>query len=177
MLAGGRLVVPASVEVGAEVYWPIHASRQIRTSAIDAYVEREVVELLHVTLGLGLTAMHPYGEITQLGDHFEPLRFTTSVIGAGPVVLVRCEPLAFGPVRLGVDGLGALLLYSEHFPPGGDIYNFAWRGGPSMRIFLSHRIALTASVRWMHVSNGQGLGPQNPSYEAVGASLALTAEF
>jgi len=31
-----------------------------------------------------------------------------------------------------------------------------------------------AGVRWMHVSNGQGLGAQNPSYEGIGFPIALS---
>ena len=65
------------------------------------------------------------------------------------------------------------MVYSDRFPPGGDYYNFTWRMGGSLHIRLTDTVTLTAGARWMHVSNGQGLGRHNPAYESVGFPLGL----
>ena len=38
---------------------------------------------------------------------------------------------------------------------------------------VNERLSLTVGLRWMHISNGQGLGAHNPSYE--GARLPAPA--
>jgi hypothetical protein len=71
-------------------------------------------------------------------------------------------------------GGGALF---DGCPPGGDIYNFTWQLGGALAFRIDERFTLSAGVRRMHVSNGQGLVPRNPSYEGIGFPLGLAVRF
>ena len=50
---------------------------------------------------------------------------------------------------------GAVVLYSSHFPPRGDIHNFAWRAGGAIGYSATRRLRIELGGQWMHVSNGQ----------------------
>src|SRR5690606_20627380 len=69
------------------------------------------------------------------------------------------------------------VFYRPDFPPGGDFYNLAWQLGGAVAVRITERLRLGFGVRWMHVSNGQGLGAQNPSYEGVGFPVSLDWPF
>jgi len=76
-----------------------------------------------------------------------------------------------------LDVCGAFILYDEEFPAGGEHYNFMWRAGPTLSYSFGHAYGIGVSYRWMHVSNGQGLTPNNPSYEAKGIGIQLRKAF
>jgi hypothetical protein len=116
----------------------------------------------------GLTFTGAWGYILQWDEHFQDFRYDTGVFGVGPIFLLRLEPLRIGGFSAGVELLGGIVVYTKGFPPGGDIYNFTFRMGVLLGYRISKSLKLEAGVRWMHVSNGQGLGPFNPSYEGLG---------
>ena len=163
--------------VDAQYYAPIHDDRSVRSVFVDVAVGKMLVPLLGLSAYAGLTFTHAWGSIVQLGEGFQPYELATSAVGVGPMGLVRIQPLRLGPVAAGLDAVGSLIVYDKHFPPGGDVYNFSWRIGPSVGVALGERLTAVAGFRWMHVSNGQGLGPQNPSYEGRGPSLGVVAGF
>lgn len=165
------------IEANAQYYVPLHDDRQIRSVFVDLLIGRKLVPIIGLSGYVGITSTHAWGSIVQYGERFQDVRYSTSVVGFGPVFLLRMQPLRLGPVSLGLDAVGSLILYNHHFPPGGDIYNFSWRVGPSMKVQILDRLAGVAGFRWMHVSNGQGLGPQNPSYEGAGGSIDVVAGF
>ena len=109
-----------------------------------------------------------------IGDVAYRVNLMSAVFGAGPIFLIRCEPFHVRWFAVSLDLLGGLVIYSDRFPPGGDIYNFTWRMGGALLFRLGPRLTLSVGARWMHVSNGQGLNPGNPSYEGVGVPLGLT---
>lgn len=65
----------------------------------------------------------------------------------------------------------AVLIYDRPFPAGGDHYNGMFQIGPSFSFTPARGHTLTLGYRWMHVSNGQGLGAHNPAYEGKGVVL------
>lgn len=153
-------------------YWPTHVDRQITSGFLNAAVGIELLDGW-ITVAGGVTLSVASGHILQWDENFQDQRLGTTAFGAGPMLLVRVETPALGGVSLIADVLGSLLIYSGDFPPGGDIYNFSWRLGGALAFRVHESISLTVGVRWMHVSNGQGLGPQNPSYEGLGFPLGV----
>ena len=102
----------------------------------------------------------------------------SSAWGIGPVVQQRVKVLRWSAFTLRADlGEGALW-YNRDFPYGGRRYNFMLQAGPTIG-YAPATGCLRASIgyRWMHVSNGGGLGPQNPSYGAAGVMLGLGCEL
>lgn len=70
-----------------------------------------------------------------------------------------------------------MIVYDQDFPAGGDRYNFMWRLGPSLSYRVADSYVVGVSYRWMHVSNGRGVTPEDPSYEAEGLSLQVSYAF
>ncbi|MFO0554608.1 MAG: hypothetical protein U0271_39895 [Polyangiaceae bacterium] len=174
--------------VGATVSYfiPTKEDRPINSGFIDALFGVELWELLGLSVHGGLTGTVASGYITEWGDDFVDVRYDTSTGGLGPMVAVRFEPLrplfswacdCAPDLSLSLDVTGALVLYTSDFPPGGDIYNFVWRVGGELGYAFSPRWRLELGGRWMHVSNGQGLGPFNPSYEGAGVTLGSQFRF
>ncbi|MCU7937059.1 MAG: acyloxyacyl hydrolase [Candidatus Thiodiazotropha sp. (ex Dulcina madagascariensis)] len=52
-----------------------------------------------------------------------------------------------------------------------------WRGGPVVRYAIRNDLEIALGYRWMHLSNGQGAGSQNPSYDAQGVNLQYSILF
>ncbi len=167
---GSGLLVDAS----GEYYYPIHAPRRIHSAFLNAAIGAEVIRPVHFCAMGGLTFTFADGNIVQWNDSFQDVRYPTVAAGLGPMFLLRVRLATLDRVSLAAEMVGAIVLYSGRFPPGGDIYNFAWRFGAAAGYRLADRLELSVGVRWMHVSNGQGLGPQNPSYEAIGFPIALS---
>jgi hypothetical protein len=158
---------------------PTRSSRQVQTAILDLLFGVEVFDFFGIDLYAGLSVAGASGWITQWDDHFVDVRYDTRAGALGPVFVFRVEP--FRPLcvanggcagfSFAVDAGGALLFYSSHFPPGGDIYDFAWRVGGTLGYQVTPRFRVELGGRWMHVSNGQGLGPFNPAYEGAGVTI------
>ena len=161
---------PLRVDSEIEYYLPTKTGRAIHTGFVNSVFG---VDLLrgHLIIEAGVTMTVASGYINE-----DPTQHAT-VVGAGPIIMFRCEPFRIGPFSLLFDVVGALVVYSDNFPPGGDLYNFTWRLGGAFAVRLTERLTLTTGARWMHVSNGQGLTPKNPSYEGVGFPLGLLYRF
>jgi hypothetical protein len=154
-----------------EYYVPQWQSRQITTVFANGLVG---VDLLHgfVRTSAGLSGTAAWGSINQRGAVY-----TTRVGGVGPIFLLQVCPIRLGRFSLTLDGLGGIVFYSSDFPPGGSFYNFTWRLGGTLAVRLTDRLSLTAGARWMHVSNGQGLNPHNPAYQATGLLAGMLYTF
>lgn len=162
----------------AEALAPTKPDRRIYTATSDVLFGRHITPNGLLVVGAGLSTGYAWGEITQLEGSFEAgtLRETVYSNTAGFVGgtgLLRFEPFRLERFAVGAEGLGGVMLYSSPFPAGGRSYNFMGRVGPYVRIRLTDSMALHAFSHWMHVSNGQGVVLHNPSYEALGAGLAV----
>ena len=151
---------------------PTKDDRRIGTVTADMRVEQTVIRALGFRLGIGLTATGAGGHISQLDPTLTPVRFENRAVGLGPTAYLGLTPLRLGPLSLGAEASAGLLAYSTRFPAGGDHYNGMLRVGPVLALRLSAADEVRLSGKWMHVSNGQGLGPHNPSYEGHGLALA-----
>jgi hypothetical protein len=163
------------VELTTSPFFPTKGGRPIRSTFFDAAVGRDLAPV-PVWIFFGVTATSAFGSIFQDTDNGR-VTLESSAFGFGPSFGVRFDPLRLGPLSLGGDASGALVFYDKHFPAGGDYYNFAWRVGFSAAIRIDDRVRIVAGIRWMHVSNGQGLGPWNPSYEAFGIPIGVSFAF
>ncbi len=165
---------PLLVDVAASYYLPTDfESRPIHSMFATAGIGTSFTRDRRVAAFGALTATAAWGHIIQLDDDFEEVRFDTVAGGAGPGFLLRGVPLSRRLVLLRLEVAVSLVLYAPNFPPGGDVYNFASQLGGSIAFRLRPHLVLGIGVRWMHVSNGRGLGPQNPAYEGVGFPISL----
>lgn len=158
------------VEVALERLWPAHADRQITTTSLDL-LWGGARQSPWLSWRAGVTATRADGYIVQFDEHFEGVRLESPAWGLGPTGLLRAQTPEWARTRIELVGSGSLVLYTRRFPAGGDIYDFMWRGGPALEIRAGRRLSVGASLLWMHVSNGQGLRPINPAYNARGLSL------
>ncbi len=165
------------LEAGPEYMAPYHHSRQIQTISADLMLGVQFFRKVRLSLYGGGTMTYAWGNIIEWDQNFQDVKYSNSAFGAGPAFIVRVEPVISRHVSLSADISGALILYTAHFPAGGDIYNFMWRLGPSVLYHINDRCSLVMSAKWMHVSNGQGLNPHNPSYEAVGGAIHFIYHF
>jgi lipid A 3-O-deacylase len=163
-------------ELGIDRLEPTKDDRRITTTNLQVYFLQKRYEPLRLKVRLGAMLTRPTGAITQLFGtweegtlHSETL--ASSAWGAGPSAEARFELLRGERATLNVDLGTALLLYDRPFPAGGDHYNGMFQLGPSVSFTPAPAHTLTLGYRWVHVSNGQGLGPHNPAYEAKGLTL------
>ncbi len=161
-------------EAQAEYLWPTADGRDIRTLSVHALVGRGFFDASFISWRAGVTASYAWGHIIQLDDQFQDVRYENAAGALGPMGLVRLQTPPLIGFSIGGDASGGLLLYTRDFPAGGDIYNFMWRAGLLLEYRVNDDLGVGAGFHVMHVSNGQGLGPQNPSYEGAGPGLWLS---
>ena len=160
------------IRIGAEYFFPTEEDRNIRTANWSAYFPIESLKTGNLSTYAGITATYAYGDITQLEGDFNQgtlreVNYENEAFGIGPGILADLRIWRTAGFSLHVDASGSLIFYNEDFPAGGERYNFMWRAGPGIK--LGRHLGIT--YQWMHVSNGQGLGPKNPSYDAQGITL------
>jgi hypothetical protein len=177
----------ASFDMSPELYsvdylYPLKDDRKIKTYNLNAYSLIKGISGDKLSFYGGLTATYANGHITQLEGEFSQgtlreVKYETNGFGIGPGLLLDYQPWRNDRFSAHLFGSGNLVFYNKEFPAGGDRYNFMWRGGLVLRYALDiyHHIGL--GYQRMHVSNGQGLGPENPCYDAAGVTLQYTTRL
>lgn len=170
------------VSFGLEYYHPMKDDRNIRTWNLNACYPIGEIETLNLTFGGMLTATYATGDITQLEGELSDgtLReagYENDAMGIGPGIFADFRLLGLGRFSFHLDACISVILYNKDFPAGGDRYNFMERGGPVMKYAIDGNQAAGVGYHWMHVSNGQGSGSRNPSYDARGASVYYSIVF
>ncbi len=165
-----------------EYLHPSSADRDIRTTNLNAYARIRGLSSDILSVCAGFTATYAVGDITQLEGEIElgtlrEVNYDTRAGGLGPGLLVDLRLWRSRRLSAHLSGSGSLIVYSRDFPAGGDKYNFMWRGGPALRYHIGNGRRVGLGYQWMHVSNGQGVGSRNPSYEAQGFALQYTTSF
>ncbi len=161
-------------EAGLEYLTPRDRhDRNIRTISMNTLYGWERFEKTPFTFVVGITSTYAWGTITQFDENLDEITFSNNAFGIGPVYLLRFEPFIYRGLSLAPEFMGGIILYSKEFPAGGDIYNFMWRLGGSINYRVNKNYSININTKWMHVSNGQGVGPGNPSYEALGFGIAV----
>jgi len=162
-------------ETSAEYLVPTNSNRHIYTQSLNELMGVEFFDRMPLSLYGGITITHPWG--SQQDDQSPDTSYHNNTIGAGPVFMFRFEPFVLNRFSVSHDISGGIIFYLKEFPVGGAHYNFMWRVGFSAHYRFTNRIACLAYYRWMHVSNGQGLGPQNPAYEGRGPGAGISFYF
>jgi lipid A 3-O-deacylase len=165
-----------TVEIGAEYLVPTHFSDKINTVSMHSYFWKQYFKNIYLKINVGLTSTYAWGYTTQYKVKSDTLFIThykTSGFGMGPAVQIDFAPIKIKRFSMVVEASGSFVLYTNHFPYGGDIYNFMFRAGPSLLYKINKECMFKIGYRWMHVSNGQGRGDQNPFYEAQGINVGM----
>ena len=153
-------------DFGLDRFEPLHANRQLHLTNAHAYLRERRFENWPLTLRLGLVAQHARGEITQLTDSLSEQTLDSPGHGLGVSAEARLR--VWGGFHL--DASAAPMLYDRRFPAGGTHYNGMFQAGPSFSWPMGSG-QWTLGARWLHISNGRGLGPDNPSTEGRGLVL------
>jgi lipid A 3-O-deacylase len=159
-----------------DYFLPTGEDRDIRTFNMNLYALLGEIEILRLSLNPGLTATYATGSIRQLEGKLSEgtlreVRYDNRAFGLGPGLSVELRLLRLERLSILLSGIGSFIIYDKRFPAGGEYYNFMWRGGPVLRFALFADRFIGISYQWMHVSNGQGTGSRNPSYDARGVIL------
>ena len=168
--------------ISIEYLTPTEKSRDIRTLNVNFSFSLTEVEKLNLPIYAGFTATYATGSITQLEGSLESgtlreVQYDNSALGLGPGLWANVRILGNKRLSISLDGSGGLIVYHKKFPAGGDHYNFMWRGGPVLSCNIDKSKSLDVGYLWAHVSNGQGIGAQNPLYDAGGIMLRFTGFF
>lgn len=155
---------------------PTQPDRALELTNASWYVARTPIVPDRLEIQLGVTASRARGTIVQRPGSLEDgtlrtVELASSAWGIGPTAAATLKLIDFGQTRLNLDVAGSAMLYDRPFPSGGSRYNGMIQAGPSVRTSLDHGRRLAAGVRWTHISNGQGLGAHNPSFDGRGIYL------
>jgi Lipid A 3-O-deacylase (PagL) len=161
---------------------PVEKDRKIRTTNLDFLFHIRRFDTPDFKFYGGLTVSHSRGTITRRTGSFEAgtlmdENLDSAATGAGPVLAIRAEFAHSGNVSASLDGSAGILLYDRDFPAGASRYDFMFRYGPTLSYTLNDRQALALTLRGMHVSNGQGINPHNPQYNAAGLGVQFVGTF
>ncbi len=180
MFGGEGLEPERAMEV--QQVWPTRANRQLKLTNASWFFAKTAVIEERLEIRLGGTVTRARGSITQLQGSLEDATLRSEVLessawGLGPTASANLRLVNIGASRIGLDASGSLMLYERGFPSGGSWYNGMLQAGPSLGLDLSRGRSLTAGVRWTHISNGQGLGAHNPSFDGRGVFVQYQREL
>lgn len=166
------------LELGYAHLGPIAQDRQLHTSQYHFFLRRKKFDSWPATLSLGLIAQYAHGHIVQVTGTLEAGTLRSEALdspgyGIGPAVeaTLRLWPAQGTRPQLNLDLLAGLMLHDRGFPAGGRRYNGTVQAGPSLTWQRSATSSWTLGYRLSHTSNGQGLVPHNPGYDARGFIL------
>ena len=165
------------INTGADYLSPTRFSNKITTVSTHFFFWKKRFKKISVHIKGGITCTYAWGYSRQwykVADSvWQAFDYETSAFGAGPVLQIEHVVITTGRFSLLAEASAGCILYNTRFPYGGDVYNFMLRTGPSLRYRINASYSVTAGYRWMHVSNGQGIGNHNPYYEAQGLNIGI----
>jgi len=163
--------LPAGAAFEASDLQPI-----ITAGRVPGNNDNQAVDIAELRLGLGhyfRDRLGFYGELSLYRPTGERNGRSVDTIGLGLAFALRWHFLRRPSYSLYADwGLG-LMVGLDPFPPAGTRHN----GIPHFGLGLSARFRqdtqLLAGFRQLHISNGKGLVPENPSFDGLGAYLGV----
>lgn len=163
-------------EVGVDVFAPLDADRDIHTIQLDAMLREKSLADGRLTLRLGATGSVAAGRIRVPEAGAFVVR-DSDAAGLGLSIEARWRLLSWQGVALNADLAATPMLYDRPFPAGGTHYGGMFRAGFSMHRAFGDGSTIGLGLRWMHFSNGRGIGPDNPAYEGAGLELRYSHPF
>lgn len=169
-------VFTREIEIGIEYCEPLEEDRHIETISVNVLVPiHQKTGSKSLEFYKGITLTRPWGSI-----HCKEIDPDSSAFGVGPVYCARKQWTLGDKWQIVTDFSGGLIIYSDNFPAGGDIYNFMWRLGPKLVYRVSDGLDWIVGYELMHVSNGQlsnTTPSHNPSYNAGGFTISMNRRF
>ena len=167
--------VLTKIEYSPEYIFSADNNKDIETISFNLIYGWEYSKNTALTLGTGMTITHAWGTISRWTTKNKKIHFNNNTFGVGPVLFLKYEPYNYRNFSVSPELSGGVILYSENFPTGGDIYNFMLRIGSSINYRMPNKkYGISLNAKWMHVSNGKGAVPENPMYEGFGFGIAIT---
>lgn len=164
-----------------EYFAPLETSRDIETLNLNYDHLLADLDAGDLLLYFDLTASYATGEITQLNEDSEGdlsrKKYHNTAFGVGPGFFTSYRFYSAERWSFHLNGGWNVIYYNKSFPAGGDHYNFMLKIGPMFEYDLGKNRSLGINLLWTHVSNGQGLGNHNPSYEDKGIGFRLKGFF
>ena len=96
-----------------------------------------------------------------------------NTLGGGISGGMRWEIINFSHHNFYIETYQGMIFTFDDFPPGGTSWNFMVRYGLGYNIHLSNKRYLYFGWRWIHISNGKGLIPENPAYDGNGLFIGF----
>ncbi len=172
----------SAVFFGLEFLSPVDHARNIDTYIFDVFYP--VAEISTINLRVSAVASFSYatGDITQIeGEYSEgtmhDVNYKNSAFALGPGVQLDWRALEGEKLFFHLEAICNLFIYNDKFPAGGKYYNFMWRIGPSIYYKLDNSSEVGIGYHWSHASNGTGVRPENPSYDAEGVFIRYSRHF
>jgi len=167
---------------GTEYLFPVSDDRNIETYNIDVFYPVFEFRQINLSVFAGGILTYATGDITQLEGELEErtlreVNYKNSAFGIGPGILIELKLSISKEFSVHFEGAGNIILYTEKFPAGGDQYNFMWRSGPLLQYEFTNSVTANLGYHRSHVSNGQGLVSENPSYNAEGVFVRFSGLF
>ena len=97
--------------------------------------------------------------------------------GGGFGGMLHLDVITIDSWSLFLDAGVGMLFTTDDFPPRGTAWNFKYRYGFGIAAPLDDNLNLIAGFRRLHISNGKGIVPGNPSYDGNGGYFGLLWQF
>ncbi len=155
---------------------PTTPERQLDLVNASWYFSRRTLFDERLELRLGATLSRAAGSIVQTSGAIEDGSFRAQTLesaawGIGPTVAASVLLARASTVSLSLEAAGSLMLHDRSFPAGGSRYNGMVQIGPTLAWQTNRSGEWRVGARWLHLSNGQGLGAHNPGYDGRGVSV------
>jgi len=115
-----------------------------------------------------------------LDDGPDAVALDSDTTGASLALSWRVHGFENARTAMWFDLSGGVLWTADDFPTGGSDLNGIFRSGIGFSHRMNEALSLVGGLRYGHVSNGSGLGAQNPAYDALtgylGVRVALDRE-
>jgi len=180
--AQNRANTGTPLNYGTEYLSPVEDSRNIDTYIAEVFYPFAHLSKINLSFSAVASMLYATGDITRLeGEYSEgtlhDVNYKNSAIGLGPGVLAQWKYSIDETLSIGFEGTVNFIVYSDKFPAGGKHYNFMWRSGPSISYDFGNSSQIDFGYHWAHISNGTGMSPQNPSYDAKGMFIRFSSPF
>ncbi|MCX6297076.1 MAG: acyloxyacyl hydrolase [Bacteroidetes bacterium] len=171
-------IIQAKIELSPEYVWHSNIGNEINTTSFNVFFMTHYLNNPQFEIYFGLTATRAKGKIQDWNTQNPSIIYhESSAEGFGPIVHFQQIIFEMNRVTLFAAPSVGIIFYNKNFPYGGDIYNFMWRMGILFEYRINKNYSINIGCKWMHVSNGQGSGANNPFYEGKGLSVALTKQL
>ncbi|WP_020409584.1 hypothetical protein [Hahella ganghwensis] len=171
-----------AVLFGFEYLSPVDRDRNIDTYIFDVFYPVAEISPINLRVTALASFAHATGDITQIEGEYSKgtmrdVNYKNSAFALGPGVQLDWRAFEHEKFSFRLEGIGNLFIYNDKFPAGGKHYNFMWRIGPSIYYRLDNSSTVGGGYHWSHTSNGTGVRPENPSYDAEGAFIRYSRHF